>query len=91
MSLLNIKQINDELDNMDGWVFENNKITKSYRFDSYMDGIKFVNIVAEKAEEVNHHPDLVVGWCEVSVSFTSHDQGGVTSACVEMSKTIEKL
>jgi|TARA_B100001996_G_scaffold62663_1_gene44902 4a-hydroxytetrahydrobiopterin dehydratase len=91
MSLLNIKQINDELDNMDGWVFENNKITKSYRFDSYMDGIKFVNIVAEKAEEVNHHPDLVVGWCEVSVSFTSHDQGGVTSACVEMAKTIEKL
>jgi 4a-hydroxytetrahydrobiopterin dehydratase len=91
MSLLNIKQINDELDNMDGWVFENNKITKSYHFDSYMDGIKFVNIVAEKAEEVNHHPDLVVGWCEVSVSFTSHDQGGVTSACVEMAKTIEKL
>ena len=91
MSLLNIKQINDELDNMDGWVFENNKITKSYRFDSYMDGIKFVNIVAEKAEEVNHHPDLVVGWCEVSVSFTSHDQGGVTSACIEMAKTIEKL
>jgi len=91
MSLLNIKQINDELDNMDGWVFENNKITKSYHFNSYMDGIKFVNIVAEKAEEVNHHPDLVVGWCEVSVSFTSHDQGGVTSACVEMAKTIEKL
>ena len=56
-----------------------------------MDGIKFVNILAEKAEEVNHHPDLVVGWCEVSVSFTSHDQGGVTSACVEMAKTIEKL
>ncbi|MDP6878328.1 MAG: 4a-hydroxytetrahydrobiopterin dehydratase [Candidatus Marinimicrobia bacterium] len=91
MSLLNSKQINDELNNMDGWVFENNRITKSYHFDSYMGGIKFVNILAEKAEEVNHHPDLVVGWCEVSVSFTSHDQGGVTSACIEMAKTVEKL
>ena len=91
MSLLNSKQINDELNNMDGWVFENNRITKSYHFDSYMGGIKFVNILAEKAEEVNHHPDLVVGWREVSVSFTSHDQGGVTSACIEMAKTVEKL
>ena len=46
MSLLKSKQISDELDNMDGWVFENNKITKSYHFDNYMDGIKFVNILA---------------------------------------------
>ena len=56
-------QNSDQMENnMDGWVFENNRITKSYHFDSYMGGIKFVNILAEKAEEVNHHPDLVVGW-----------------------------
>ena len=91
MSLLKSKQISDELDNMDGWVFENNKITKSYHFDNYMDGIKFVNILADKAEELNHHPDLLVGWCEVSVSFTSHVKGGVTSDCIEMAKIVEKL
>ena len=91
MSLLKSKEISDELDNMDGWVFENNKITKSYHFDNYMDGIKFVNILADKAEELNHHPDLLVGWCEVSVGFTSHDKGGVTSACIEMAKIVEKL
>ena len=56
-----------------------------------MDGINFVNILAKKAEELNHHPDLIVGWCEVSVSFTSHDKGGVTSACLKMAKTVEEL
>ena len=91
MSLLSFKQISNEIDNMDGWIFENNRISKSYHFDSYMDGIKFINILAEKAEESNHHPDLVVGWCEVTVSFTSHDQGGVTSACLKMAKAVEKL
>jgi 4a-hydroxytetrahydrobiopterin dehydratase len=91
MSLLSFEQINDELDNMDGWIFKNNRISKSYHFDSYMEGIKFVNILAEKAEELNHHPDLIIGWCEVSVSFTSHDQGGVTSACLKMAKAVEKL
>ena len=91
MSLLNNEQINDELNNMDGWEYKDNKIYKSYHFDSYMDGIFFVNILAKKAEELNHHPDLIIGWREVSVSFTSHDKGGVTSACLKMAKTVEEL
>ena len=91
MSLLNNEQINDELNNMDGWVYKDNKICKSYHFESYMDGINFVNILAKKAEELNHHPDLIIGWREVSVSFTSHDKGGVTSACLKMAKTVEEL
>ncbi|HIN26393.1 MAG TPA: 4a-hydroxytetrahydrobiopterin dehydratase, partial [Candidatus Marinimicrobia bacterium] len=86
MSVLSIEQIQDELSNLDGWVFKNNAITKSYSFDSYMDGIGFVNRLAEKAEEVNHHPDMQVGWCRVSVAFTSHDKGGVTAICIAMAK-----
>ena len=91
MSVLSIEQIQDELSNLDGWVFKNNAITKSYSFDSYMDGIGFVNRLAEKAEEVNHDPDMQVGWCRVSVAFTSHDKGGVTAICIAMAKATEKI
>ena len=91
MSILSIEQIQDELSSLDGWVFKNNAITKSYSFDSYMDGIGFVNRLAEKAEEVNHHPDIQVGWCTVSITFTSHDKGGVTAACIAMAQATEKL
>jgi len=91
MSVLSIEQIQDELSNLDGWVFKNNAITKSYSFDSYMDGIGFVNRLAEKAEEVDHHPDMQVGWCRVSVAFTSHDKGGVTAICIAMAKATEKI
>ena len=70
MSILSDEKINEELSNMDGWIFKDNQVSKSYDFDKYMDGIKFVNVLARVAEEVNHHPDLVVGWCKVSVSFT---------------------
>ena len=91
MNVLSIKQIQDELSSLGGWVFKNNAITKSYSFDSYMDGIGFVNRLAEKAEEVNHHPDIQVGWCTVSITFTSHDKGGVTAACIGMAQATEKL
>ena len=91
MSILSIEQIQDKLSSLDGWVFKNTAIIKSYSFDSYMDGIGFVNRLAEKAEEVNHHPDIQVGWCTVSVTFTSHDKGGVIAACVAMAQASEEL
>ena len=91
MSLLSNEQINHELNELNGWVFKDDVITKTYSFDTYMDGIGFVIRLAEKAEEVNHHPEIQVGWCTVSVSFTSHDMGGVTTACVSMAQATEKL
>ena len=45
----------------------------------------------EKAEENNHHPDVVVGWCKISLVFTSHDLGGVTQLCIKMAKEAEKI
>ena len=60
-------------------------------FDTYLSGIDFVNKLALIAEENNHHPDLSIGWCKVSVTFTSHDQGGVTDDCIKMAKFSEAL
>ena len=47
--------------------------------------------VAEKAETADHHPDIVIGWCRVEVSFTSHDKGGVTEKCLYMAKETDKI
>ena len=91
MSLLNNEQINDELNNMDGWVYKDNKISKSYHFESYMDGINFVNILAKKAEELNHHPDLIIGWIEVYLIFNYHEKLFVKYYIINMAKTVEEL
>ena len=91
MSLLTSKEVDSALKYLDGWIFSNNKIYKDFSFDTYLNGIEFVNSLAKIAEEKNHHPDLKVGWCRVEVIFTSHDQGGVTSDCISMAKTVDKL
>ena len=68
---------------------------KRFSFGSYMDSIEFINFLAKQAELNNHHPDMIVGWCKIKVSFTSHDKGGITNQCVEMAKyadyILEKL
>lgn len=91
MGLLSEDAIKDQLASMDGWTSEHNAIHKIIKFDSYMAGIDFVNELAVVAEAKNHHPDLTVGWCEVKVTFTSHDQGGVTVQCIAMAKTVDGL
>ena len=91
MALLSNKEIDSALKYLDGWIFSNNKIYKDFSFDTYLNGIEFVNSLAKIAEEKNHHPDLKVGWCRVEVIFTSHDQGGVTDKCIEMAKMVESI
>ena len=91
MALLSNKEIDSALEYLDGWVFSKNKILKNISFDTYLNGIEFVNSLAKIAEEKNHHPDLKVGWCRVEVIFTSHDQGGVTDQCIEMAKMVESI
>ena len=64
MSLLSKVEVYKQLKLLDGWSLNNNTIKKEYIFDSYMDSIRFINLLAKKAEENNHHPDLVVGLTE---------------------------
>jgi|TARA_B110000438_G_scaffold28617_1_gene27659 4a-hydroxytetrahydrobiopterin dehydratase len=91
MALLTDPEIQSNLDLMEGWSFVNSSISKEFLFDSYMDGIEFVNELAKVSEKNNHHPDLIVGWCKVNVTFTSHELGGVSSECINMAKALETL
>ena len=88
--LISPDEINKSLLNK-GWVYKNKKISKSFNFDQYMDGIKFVNKVAELSETNNHHPDIQIGWCRVDVAISSHDMGGVTTKCVNLAIGIDLI
>jgi len=91
VSRLPDSRIRSKLRELNGWEFDSNTIKKTFTFSRYMDGISFVMELAEKAEAADHHPDLVVGWCRIDVSFTSHDKGGVTDKCLYMAKETDKI
>ena len=74
-----------------GWKYADEKISKSFTFDTYIEGIEFVGKIAELAEKNNHHPDIYIGWCKVNISITSHDQGGVTTNCVNLALGIDSI
>ena len=86
MTIISKNEIENFLQNSNDWAYLENSIKKDYHFESYMDSIEFINRLANQAELNNHHPDMIVGWCKIKVSFTSHDKGGLTNQCLEMAR-----
>ncbi len=53
-------------------------IRKQYSFADFYETIAFVNALAYIANQEDHHPDLEVSYNKCSVSFSTHDAGGLT-------------
>ena len=49
----------------------------SFAFSSYEDCVNFTNKVAKLAEEEDHHPEIVLEWGNVTVSWWSHKIKGL--------------
>jgi|TARA_B100001093_G_scaffold520250_1_gene613941 4a-hydroxytetrahydrobiopterin dehydratase len=73
------------------WTSNNNILSKTFEFHSYLDGIDFVNTIANIAEQVDHHPDISIGYCRVTISLTTHDSGGLTDKDYKFAKIIDDL
>jgi 4a-hydroxytetrahydrobiopterin dehydratase len=54
------------------------QISKEYKFADFYETIAFVNALAYIANQEDHHPDLAVSYDKCTVSFTTHDAGGLT-------------
>ncbi|WP_135828159.1 4a-hydroxytetrahydrobiopterin dehydratase [Halorussus halobius] len=83
----------DEIDRRipDGWEREGDEIVRVYEFDDYLKGVAFASEVGEIAEEQFHHPTIEIGYEAVTVRFTSHEEGGVTDADVEMAELTDDV
>ncbi|MEM7699173.1 MAG: 4a-hydroxytetrahydrobiopterin dehydratase [Verrucomicrobiota bacterium] len=73
------------------WDREDKELVRIFEFDEFMEGIDFVNGVADIAEESNHHPDIDIRWCTITMRLTTHDEGGLTELDFEMAGKIDTL
>lgn len=84
-------EIEQRLARLNGWSHGANWIERTYQFKSFLRAISFVNAVAYLAESVNHHPDLVIHYKEVTVRNWTHATGGVTIHDFSLAEGIEGL
>ena len=74
------------------WSRSGDAIERELKFDDFAAAIRFVNAVAEVAEELNHHPDILVhGWNKVRLTVSTHSEGGLTAADFALARRLDGL
>ena len=73
------------------WEIKKDRLVRSLEFDEFMEGIDFINGVAEIAEDANHHPDIIVRYCTVKLSLITHDCGAISGRDFELAARIDTL
>jgi len=71
-------EIDAALQTLEGWRREGATIVREFAFPSYEAGVAFAVQVALYAQRIDHHPDLLITWQKVTVTWSTHDSGGVT-------------
>lgn len=83
--------VQEGLSTLPGWSIEGGMVTKEFAFDSYAAGLVFSVACGQMADQLNHHPDLFVGYRKVRVSFVTHDAGGLTAYDMEAARRVQAL
>ncbi len=91
MPLLADDDVTARLQELAGWERDGSAITRTFKFDDFVGSVEFVNRITPGAEEMNHHPDLAISWNKVTVTLSTHSQGGLTENDFELAKRIDAV
>ena len=86
---LNEEEIDERLARLRGWSKGENWIEKKYRFKNFLRAMLFVNAVAYLAESVNHHPDIIIHYNEVTLRNWTHVANAVTERDFRLAEKID--
>lgn len=89
----NILSSADTADELDGTAFRHTQdhLVAAFTTSDFRSAVRLVDAVAVVADELNHHPDVRLGWGRVEFALTSHDAGGVTRRDVELARRIGEI
>ena len=64
---------------LNGWALEGDAIKKQYTFKGFPEAVAFVDRLVPKAEAADHHPDILINYKRVTLTYSTHDEGGLTA------------
>lgn len=91
MAPLGDSEIDARLTEHPGWERRGSAIVKSFERGDFVGSVNFVRSLVDPAEEMNHHPDVEISWDTVTVSLSTHSNGGITAADFELATKIDAL
>jgi 4a-hydroxytetrahydrobiopterin dehydratase len=71
-------EIDRRMKTIGGWTLDGDSIRKQYVFAGFPEAVAFVNRLAPEAEAADHHPDILINYKRVTLTYSTHSEGGLT-------------
>ena len=71
-------EITERMHAVHGWTLEQGAIKKQFTFKDFPEAIAFVNRLVPEAEAADHHPDIQINYKRVTLTYSTHSEGGLT-------------
>jgi 4a-hydroxytetrahydrobiopterin dehydratase len=62
-----------------GWELQGEAIRRTFTFGGFPDAVAFVARLAFDAEAADHHPDVLINYKRVTLTYSTHSAGGLTA------------
>jgi 4a-hydroxytetrahydrobiopterin dehydratase len=78
MAILSSAEIDDRFKGLEGWALDGNAIKKVFTFHDFPEAVAFVSRLVPGAERADHHPDVLINYKRVTLTYSTHSEGGIT-------------
>jgi 4a-hydroxytetrahydrobiopterin dehydratase len=91
MKLLTDDEIASRLQGVAGWERDGSSIVTTVTRSDFRDAMLFTGAVAYLAEQAGHHPDVLIQWNKVTLTLSTHSEGGLTASDFDLAAKISAL
>ena len=79
MSKLEQAEAQRRVAELKAWTLDGDAIKRQFTFRSFPDAVAFVCRLAFDAEAADHHPDILINYKRVTLTYSTHSEGGLTA------------
>ncbi len=89
--LLTETELRTELTTLTGWEIRDGWLRKTYKTPGWTHTMLLTQTVGYLAEAAWHHPDLSLGYAQVTVKLQTHRVRGITAMDVALARKIDEV
>jgi len=91
MATLSRQEVEQRLKGLAGWTLDGDAIRKQFTFADFAAAIAFVNRLAPEADAADHHPDILINYKRVTLTYSTHSEGGLTTKDFDGAATADRV
>ena len=91
MARLSREQIDQRLKELKGWSLKGDAIAKQFTFAGFPEAVAFVDRLVPEAEAADHHPDILINYKRVTLTYSTHSEGGLTEKDFAGAKIADRI